>query len=163
VAGLSVGPWWGGEGALGSGADPTIAHADGTTPMAMAKQPHDRLESITEGRRACVAALEVRSWLAPSISPSALATLISLLVLCVVQEAERAYLLWKTRQLADQEGSGAVAVVGSEEGEEGEGEEGAGGVRAEWPEGGLVSGADGADMVRGGGRGVAAEGVKKKQ
>jgi hypothetical protein len=36
------------------------------------------------------------------------------------QEAERAYLLWKARQVADQQGSGAVAVVGEEEGKEGE-------------------------------------------
>jgi hypothetical protein len=28
------------------------------------------------------------------------------------QEAERAYLLWKARQVADQQGSGAVAVRG---------------------------------------------------
>jgi hypothetical protein len=27
------------------------------------------------------------------------------------QEAERAYLLWKARQVADQQGSGAVAVA----------------------------------------------------
>jgi hypothetical protein len=33
------------------------------------------------------------------------------------QEAERAYLLWKARQVADQQGSGAVAVPrGQEEG-----------------------------------------------
>jgi hypothetical protein len=37
------------------------------------------------------------------------------------QEAERAYQLWKARQVADQQGSGAVAVVSEgEEGEEGE-------------------------------------------
>jgi hypothetical protein len=36
------------------------------------------------------------------------------------QEAERAYLLWKARQVADQQGSGAVAVEGGQEGEEGE-------------------------------------------
>jgi hypothetical protein len=38
------------------------------------------------------------------------------------QEAERAYLLWKARQVADQQGSGAVAVAiaGGKEGEEGE-------------------------------------------
>jgi hypothetical protein len=39
------------------------------------------------------------------------------------QEAERAYLLWKARQVADQQGSGAVAVVGEEEGKEGEAKE----------------------------------------
>jgi hypothetical protein len=36
------------------------------------------------------------------------------------QEAERAYLLWKARQVADQQGSGAVAVEGGHEGKEGE-------------------------------------------
>jgi hypothetical protein len=42
-----------------------------------------------------------------------------------LQEAERAYLLWKARQVADQQGSGTVAVVGGEKGEqEDEGEEG---------------------------------------
>jgi hypothetical protein len=39
------------------------------------------------------------------------------------QEAERAYLLWKARQVADQQGSGAVAVVREEDGEEGEAKE----------------------------------------
>jgi hypothetical protein len=34
------------------------------------------------------------------------------------QEAERAYLLWRARQVADQKGSGAVAVPGGQEGEE---------------------------------------------
>jgi hypothetical protein len=34
------------------------------------------------------------------------------------QEAERAYQLWKARQVADQKGSGAVAVEGEEGGEE---------------------------------------------
>jgi hypothetical protein len=43
-------------------------------------------------------------------------------------EADRAYLLWKARRVADQQGSGAVAVVGGadkegEEGEEGEAKE----------------------------------------
>jgi hypothetical protein len=36
------------------------------------------------------------------------------------QESERAYLLWKARQVADQQGSGAVAVEGGHEGKEGE-------------------------------------------
>jgi hypothetical protein len=35
------------------------------------------------------------------------------------KEAERAYLLWKARQVADQQGSGAVAVGGGQQGEEG--------------------------------------------
>jgi hypothetical protein len=36
------------------------------------------------------------------------------------QEAERAYQLWKARQVADQQGSGAVAVKRGRGGEEGE-------------------------------------------
>jgi hypothetical protein len=39
---------------------------------------------------------------------------------CGGQEAERAYQLWKARQVVDQQGSGAVAVVGGQEGEEDE-------------------------------------------
>jgi hypothetical protein len=39
------------------------------------------------------------------------------------QEAERAYLLWKARQVADQQRSGVMAVEGDEEGEEGEAKE----------------------------------------
>jgi hypothetical protein len=38
----------------------------------------------------------------------------------VGQEAERAYLLWKARQGADQQGSGAVTVTRGRAGEEGE-------------------------------------------
>jgi hypothetical protein len=34
------------------------------------------------------------------------------------QEAERAYQLWKARQVADQQGSGAVAVDGGSRGQE---------------------------------------------
>jgi hypothetical protein len=37
-----------------------------------------------------------------------------------VQEAERAYQLWKARQVAEQQGSGAVAVRGVSRGQEGE-------------------------------------------
>jgi hypothetical protein len=36
------------------------------------------------------------------------------------QDAERAYQLWKARQVADQPGSGAVAVRGGRGGQEGE-------------------------------------------
>jgi hypothetical protein len=36
------------------------------------------------------------------------------------QEAERAYLLWKARQVADRQGSGAVAVGEGRGGQEGE-------------------------------------------
>jgi ankyrin repeat protein len=46
---------------LGSGADLTVAKNDGTTPMAVAKQPAPLPDGATaEGRRECVAALEVR-------------------------------------------------------------------------------------------------------
>jgi uncharacterized protein len=44
---------------LESGADPAIAKNDGTTPMAIAKQIRG-LGDTAEGRRECVAALEVR-------------------------------------------------------------------------------------------------------
>jgi ankyrin repeat protein len=44
---------------LESRADPTIASNNGTTPMAIAKQPHP-VAIHAEGRRECVAALEVR-------------------------------------------------------------------------------------------------------
>jgi uncharacterized protein len=48
---------------LDAGADPTIAHNDGTTPMATAKevpQEDDDHRISAEGRRECVTALEVR-------------------------------------------------------------------------------------------------------
>jgi ankyrin repeat protein len=49
---------------LASGADPTIPHNDGTTPtpMATARQQQAPLSNgvTAEGRRECVAALEVR-------------------------------------------------------------------------------------------------------
>jgi hypothetical protein len=47
---------------LEGGADPTTAHSDGTTPTALAKQepPPGRGVTTAEGRRECVAALEVR-------------------------------------------------------------------------------------------------------
>jgi ankyrin repeat protein len=47
---------------LPSGADPTIAaRSDGTTPMAIAKQEPHRGDISAEGRRECVAELEVSS------------------------------------------------------------------------------------------------------
>jgi ankyrin repeat protein len=49
---------------LESGADLTIAASDGTTPTAIAKQDADG-DNSPEGRRECVAALEVRSYLSP--------------------------------------------------------------------------------------------------
>jgi hypothetical protein len=39
---------------------------------------------------------------------------------CGRQEAERAYRLWKARQVAEQQGSDAVAVEEGKEGKEGE-------------------------------------------
>jgi uncharacterized protein len=60
--------WWaciyghggGARALLESGADPTTAAADGTTPMAIAKQAALPYGVTAEGRRECVAALEVR-------------------------------------------------------------------------------------------------------
>jgi uncharacterized protein len=46
---------------LEGGADPTIARNNGTTPVAIVKQINDLRYPVTaEGRRECVAALEVR-------------------------------------------------------------------------------------------------------
>jgi hypothetical protein len=108
---------------LESGADPTIAHNDGTTPMAIAKQPPPYPRISAEGRRECVAALEVRTLLQLPC-PQHRAPLFSrlsrdLLSWAWWQEAERAYQVWKARQVADQQGSGAVAVRGGSRGEEG--------------------------------------------
>jgi uncharacterized protein len=112
---LCVACFWGYGGIvnalLENGADPTIAANEGTTPMAIAKADPPAFITI-EGRRECVAALEVRL-LSSSLPPLACALLISWLRCCPWawwQEAERTYQLWKARQVADQEGSGAVAV-----------------------------------------------------
>jgi hypothetical protein len=45
---------------LENGADPTIANNDSITPMAIATQPPGHGRISVEGRRECVAALEVR-------------------------------------------------------------------------------------------------------
>jgi uncharacterized protein len=74
--------WWAcyrGRGAvaralLDAGADFTIPHNDGSTPMAIAKQPDGLpLNATPEGRKECVAALEVR-WCAFFHPPSPLGT-----------------------------------------------------------------------------------------
>jgi ankyrin repeat protein len=74
---------FGGNGAivralLESGADPTIARNNGTTPMAVAKQyvaPEFAMAGITaKGRRECVAALKVRVRLFVSSFPLPLAS-----------------------------------------------------------------------------------------
>jgi uncharacterized protein len=61
---LRLACYWGRGGVaralLENGADPTIADNDGITPMAIATQPPDRDRITVEGRRECVAALEVR-------------------------------------------------------------------------------------------------------
>jgi hypothetical protein len=117
---------------LESGADPTIADIKGTTPMAAAKQelrPEERDpddedddEALAERKRECVEALEVR-FLSVSLHHSStcfsdqLAERWGLFPWARWQEAELAYQLWKARQVADKQGSGAVAV-GGEEGEE---------------------------------------------
>jgi uncharacterized protein len=52
---------------LESGADPTIVHSDGTTPTDVARQGPHRDDIPAEGRRECVAALEVSSYLHPTL------------------------------------------------------------------------------------------------
>jgi hypothetical protein len=104
---------------LDKGADPTISRRGGTTPMAAAKEPPLPRGVTVEGRRECVAALEVSSCLRFSCPAQYLlfdqpAEAWGILSSSLWQEAERAYLLWKARQVADQEGSGAVAVEGEE-------------------------------------------------
>jgi hypothetical protein len=104
---------------LERGADPTIADSDGPTLMTIAKHdpPHHGISA--EGRRECVTALEV-SFCRPrsSLAPAFVTSLLSRRVLSWAwwQEAERAYQLWKARQVADQQGSDAVAVRGEQEG-----------------------------------------------
>jgi hypothetical protein len=70
-------------------------------------------EISAEGRRECVAALEVRS--KSSLSPTFLITWLkrgfSRLGHGDWQEAERAYLLWKARQVADAAASFATVVM----------------------------------------------------
>jgi ankyrin repeat protein len=89
---------------LENGADPTIAHNDGTTPMAIAKQGHTSVISV-EGRRECVAALEVRLALHfPSPSDGWLRREVSYLD-HDMGESEWAYQIWKARQVADQQGT----------------------------------------------------------
>jgi ankyrin repeat protein len=53
---------------LQSGADPTTAHKDGTTPVAIAKRRFHVCEGAA-GRRQCVAALEVRACFHPPPAP----------------------------------------------------------------------------------------------
>jgi hypothetical protein len=98
---------------LESKADPTIFNSSGWTPMDIAKEDH-LAYNCAEGRRECVEALEVSPCI---LSPP---PRVSAHGACW-QEAERAYLLWKARQVADEQGSGAVAVLGlGEEGQQGE-------------------------------------------
>jgi hypothetical protein len=106
---------------LENGADPTIADDNGTTAMAIAKQEPNDSDISAEGRRECVVALEVRSWVpSPPSTSTCFVEQLTEVILCLLswawlQEAERAYLLWKARQVADQQGSGAVAVPRGEE------------------------------------------------
>jgi hypothetical protein len=105
---------------LETGADPTIADNEGTTPMAVAQQDAFPYTVVAEGRRACVAALEVRflslSCPFPLSAPALWICWLKYGVLSLMvarrQQAERAYLLcWKVRQVADHQGSGAVAMA----------------------------------------------------
>jgi hypothetical protein len=117
--------WWAcynGRGAvtrllLERGADPTVADNDGTTPTAIAKRRFPLPAGVAyENRRECVAALGVRSPLPLSSCPDTrssdkLAEMWGLCAWCVWQEAERAYLLWKARQVADAAASFAARPV----------------------------------------------------
>jgi hypothetical protein len=89
---------------LESGADPTIADNKGITPLTIAKR-RSRDPVTVEGRRECVAPLKVSGcccclfipWHLLFVDQLAEAWSLS----PVWQEAERAYLLWKARQVAD--------------------------------------------------------------
>jgi hypothetical protein len=105
---------------LESGADPTNPTTYGSTPMEIAKAMH-------QGRGECVEAVEVRllSFSISSPGPPVLSSGLRRWVLSRAwwQGAEKAYQLWKARQVADRQGSGAVAVrggAGGQEKEEGE-------------------------------------------
>jgi hypothetical protein len=130
---------------LEEGADPTIAAEDDTTPMAVALQ-HHRLQSRRTGRRECVAALKVRTLLCCMVAsrdhgqlwyaaPSHLVCIWRLWTVIYLylhtkrltgrahggwQESERAYSLWRAREVADQQGGGAIVVGGGRGGQEGE-------------------------------------------
>jgi uncharacterized protein len=112
---------------LESGADPCIADNFGTTPMQIAKTGADSFffekygvtaesaamlrPSSRKGRRACVVVLEVSFSASVPSHPYTEGC-----CLCAWwQEAERAYQLWKARQVADQQGRGVVAVVGGDD------------------------------------------------
>jgi hypothetical protein len=149
---------------LESGADPSIAHNDGTTPMAIAKQEpppplpnHPELTISAEGRRECVAALEV-SFCLP------------LFTCCPDPLSEARGVVWA--RLVAGGGAGLPAVEGpaggrpagerrgggAERGGGGGGGEGAIGLRGAPSEGGPVSGPDGVYGVRGGGSYMLVEG-----
>jgi hypothetical protein len=113
--------WWACQGGHGGvvrlllehGADPTIANNHGATPMAAARNPLPWDRSTAEGRRECVAALEVRCPL--RALASARADHSECCGACSYwrggQEAERAYLLFKARQVADAASSFAADPV----------------------------------------------------
>jgi hypothetical protein len=61
---------------------------------------------------------QVPSLCLPRIALSASLAELTELLCWAWQEAERAYLLWKARKVADQQGSGALTVEGRERGEE---------------------------------------------
>jgi hypothetical protein len=96
---------------LEKGANPTIADNMGRTAMATAKESK---------RRACIKALKVRC---PSMFPLLTGLTEALGVVSAWrggQEAERAYLLWKARQVADAAGGFAAPVMEGETPEEAE-------------------------------------------
>jgi ankyrin repeat protein len=99
---------------LESGADPAIGDNNGTAPMAIAEQPPDADYIIAEGRRKCVAALKVRLFLrSTKASSCSQLSRRGYLPWAWWQEAERAYQLWKARQVADAASSFAAPVLGA--------------------------------------------------
>jgi hypothetical protein len=103
---------------LESGADPTAADNRGITPMAIAMQkPADgRVSSLN--RQKCVAVLEVSfrfrlslSHLLCTCSSKSADWDVGSPIGCEMQEAERAYLIWKARQVADAAASFAAEPV----------------------------------------------------
>jgi hypothetical protein len=144
---------------LENGADPTIAKNDGTTPMAIARQdPEASCKGWAEGRRECVAALEVSLRLHIFIFiPNHLLSLTTLAEACVfvvmfLMVAGGGAGLYAVegptggRPAGERRGGGAGGAGGLG----GEEDEGAGGLRASRAEGGPGSGPDGVHGVRGG-------------
>jgi ankyrin repeat protein len=135
---------------LESGADPTIPSNKGNTPTAIAKKRSEREDVSPEGRRECVAALEVRFFPVP---PSSLSTGSSDQLVEAVRCC-RGMVAGGGAGLPPVEGPAGGRPAGERrgggaEGAGGGGGEGAGGLGGARGEGGPVSGADGAHGIRG--------------